>query len=75
MFFIFTAMGMNPKTKAECDRCILQQQKAVNSAQDYLAAMKSQYGANSSAANNAKCSLVNEKGKLAELKALRKTLP
>lgn len=68
-------MGMSPKTKAECDQKILQQQKVVNSAQEYLASMRSQWGGNSSAANSAKATLAIQKGKLAELKALRKTLP
>lgn len=67
-------MGMAPKTKAECDKSILRAQKRVNDAQLYLATMRAQYGTNSAAANNAKISLAQAKGDLAELKALRKTL-
>ena len=67
-------MGMSPKTKAECDRKILDAQKRVNQCQEYLATMRAQYGSNSSAANNARISLAQAKSQLAELKALRKTL-
>lgn len=67
-------MGMNPKTKAECDKKILDAQKRVNSAQNYVAQMRSCYGSNSPAVNQAKISLAHAKGELSELKALRKTL-
>lgn len=67
-------MGMNPKTKAECDQAILTQQKRVTSSMTYYESMKAQFGSNSQAAKNAKVSLAGAKGKLAELKALRKTL-
>lgn len=68
-------MGMgNPKTKAECDEAILRAQKRVNEAKLYLAQMKAQYGSSSSAASQARITVESAKGKLAELKALRKTL-
>ena len=65
---------MNPKTKAECDQAILTQQKAVTYKMTYYESMKAQFGSNSPAAKNAKIDLAREKGRLAELKALRKTL-
>ena len=65
---------MSPKTKAECDRKILDAQKRVNQQQEYIASMKAQFGSNSPAVNNAKITLQKFKSDLAELKALRKTL-
>ena len=67
-------MGMKPKTKAECDQAILTQQKCVTYKKTYYESMKAQFGSSSPAAKNAKISLEREKGILAELKALRKTL-
>lgn len=63
-----------PETKEECDKEIIRAQKNVTYAQTYLAQMKAQYGFNSSAAANARISLAHAKGKVAELRALRKTL-
>ena len=65
---------MSPKTKAECDKAILQKTKQLADCKSYVVQMKAQYGANSSAVNNGKITLERVKGELAELKALRKTL-
>lgn len=67
-------MGMSPKTKAECDKAIIQKTKQLADCKNYIAQMKAQYGANSSAVNTGKISLERVKGELAKLKALRKTL-
>ena len=41
-------MGMSPKTKAECDKAIIQKTKQLADCKNYIAQMKAQYGANSS---------------------------
>ena len=67
-------MGMSPKTKAECDKAILQKTKQIADCKTHMAMMKAQYGANSAGVNHSKITLERLKGELAELKALRKTL-
>lgn len=64
-------MGMNPKTKAECDQAIIKATKRVGEAQQYVEYIRSTAP---KALPNAKMSLAQAKSDLAQLKALRKTL-
>lgn len=68
-------MGMNPKTKAECDRRIADLERSIGQRQAIVERMKAQ------PKNYSKVAIAGEKGLIAqykaqikELKALRKSL-
>lgn len=63
-------MGTNPKTKAECDKMIAEEEKRLGTYQGFLVTKKK--GDN---VINLKNQIANQKARIKELKALRRSLP
>ncbi len=63
-------MGTNPKTKAECDKMIAGAERQLGIYQGFLATKKK--GDN---VLNLKTQIANQKARIKELKALRRSLP
>lgn len=69
-------MGMNPKTKADCDYAIANKQGQIAHMKATIASMPNGKPGSSEACNKgvARSQLANMQAELARLKALRKTL-